>query len=145
MKYREGRLGRVFVLKFEHGEDFQKEVSDFCRKESVRCGQVQFLGAIKESEVVVGPRKPVIPPEPIWKKFNDGREVVGYGTIFWDENEPRVHLHGVFSRRDNSFIGCIRKKSEVYLIIEAVIIEITDVDIKRVYNEKLKLTVLEIM
>ena len=105
MKYKEGKLGRVFVLKFDHEDDFQKEITGFCKKENVRCGQVQFLGAIKGSEVVVGPKEPLVPPEPMWKEFNDGREVIGYGTIFWDDEGPRVHLHTMFSRGDDAFLG----------------------------------------
>lgn len=131
MHYTEGSIGRVFLLKFDHGEDFQSSVLTFCREKNIRAGQILFQGALKESEVVVGPKDLSVPPEPMWKHFNDGREVLGFGTLFWHENDPSVHMHSVCSRGEHSFIGCIRKQAEVYLVIEAVITEFTGVRISR--------------
>ena len=37
---------------------------------------------LKKGHIVTGPKKPVIPPEPNWKKFKDGWEVMGVGTVF---------------------------------------------------------------
>ncbi|MBU1864293.1 MAG: DUF296 domain-containing protein [Candidatus Omnitrophica bacterium] len=131
MKFTEGTIGRVFILKFDHGDDFQAEITNFCTEKNIRAGQVQFLGAIKKSNVVVGPKTPEIPPEPVWAEFDSPHEVVGYGTIFWKGDEPAVHMHTVFSYKDKAFLGCIRKETEVFIVIEAVIIEFSGVTITR--------------
>ena len=144
MKYQEGKIGRVYILKFDNGDDFKSEITHFCEEKDIKAGQIQFLGAIKKSNVVVGPQKSVIPPKPVWKDFDEAHEVVGYGTIAWGNDKPVVHLHTVFSRKDKAFIGCIRNMAEVYLIIEAVIIELADVDIKREIDQDLGVTVLRL-
>jgi uncharacterized protein len=140
----EAQRGRTFLLKFEHGEDFHDEITQFCLKKGIKAGHVHFLGAIRGSSVVVGPKEPCVPPEPLWKTFNDGREVVGYGTIFLKDNQPNVHMHTVFSRADDAFIGCVRGPAEVFLIIEAVITEFTNVHISREFDESKKLFVMKI-
>jgi predicted DNA-binding protein with PD1-like motif len=143
MRYTQCNLGRVFVLKFEHGEDFLKGLTEFVRKEDIRAGIIHFLGALEGAEIVVGPEKPEIPPTPMWRTFKDGREVVGLGTIFWKGDEPKVHVHSSIGRGEEINLGCIRKEARIYLTIEAVIFELTGAVIKRQLDEKTRLDLLE--
>ena len=91
-----------------------------------------LLGALSRGRMVTGPETLELPPTPHWIEFDDGREVVAFGTIFRLESEPKVHLHGSFGRGDHALTGCLRAESETYLIAEGVVLEIADADAKRV-------------
>ncbi len=131
MKYQQGRLGRVFVARVEHGDDLLQDIKGLAVKEDIRAASVLVIGAMKSAAMVTGPRECTIPPEPVWRQFDDGREVLGIGTLFWDAQEPVIHLHGSVGRGDTPLTGCIREKSEIYLLAEVVIIEITGIDALR--------------
>ena len=117
MKYTKATLKRTFIVKFEHGDDFLKELNDLVKKENIKAGLINFIGALETSEMVVGPKENKIPPEPVYKKIDDVRELLGIGTIFWKDDEPKIHLHAGIGREDLVNIGCIRKDSKVFLII----------------------------
>lgn len=142
MQYQQGTIGRIFVAKVEHGEDFLGELKKLAKKENIKSATLFIIGALKSASMVVGPQDPVLPPQPMWRDFDNARELVGMGTIFWDENEPLLHVHGVFGKGDVSLMGCIRAETEVYLILEIVIFEITGVNAVRQFNETLGLKVL---
>ncbi len=80
---------------------------------------------------MVGPEKDEIPPSPVWRHLGESHEVVGFGTIFCEGDEPRVHFHGAFGKKDMVKIGCLRENSETFLVLEAVIIEIEGVTARR--------------
>lgn len=143
MKYAQCRLGRVFVVRLEHGEDFLKELTELIKKEDIRAGIVHFLGALERAEIVVGPERAEIPPIPMWRSFQDGREVVGLGTIFWKDNEPKIHIHSTIGREEELYLGCIRKGAKIYLTIEALILELEGIVAKRQFDAKTKLDLLE--
>jgi predicted DNA-binding protein with PD1-like motif len=131
MKYSEGKIGRTFVLKFEHGDDLLSELKKFAAEKKIKAGLVHFIGALNNAEIVVGPKKNVLPPDAVWRKFSDGREMVGTGTIFWKGGEPGVHIHSAIGRGDKVNVGCIRKGTKVYLVVEAVVMEIKGADARR--------------
>lgn len=128
MKYQQGQIGRVFVARVEHGEDLLQEVKQLAVKENVRAACILALGALKNAALVTGPRECTIPPDPVWRRFDDGREIAGIGTLFWDEEGPVIHLHSSAGRGGVSLTGCLREKSEVYLVVEVIIIEFTGID-----------------
>jgi hypothetical protein len=143
MKYSEGKIGRTFVLKFEHGDDLLSELKKFVVEKKIRAGIVHFIGALNSAEIVVGPKKNVLPPDAVWKKFADGREMVGTGTIFWKGGEPGIHVHSAIGRGDKVNVGCLRKMAKVYLVVEAVVVEITGTDARRENDLKTGLELLE--
>jgi predicted DNA-binding protein with PD1-like motif len=144
MKYQQGSFGRVFLLKFEDGDDLLKEIKTLATREKVKVGTIMLLGGIRSAGMVTGPKEAVIPPDPMWFDFNDAREVLGFGTLFWKDDEPMIHLHGAVGRGNETFTGCIRKDSSVYLVIEAVITEIIGISARKVMNEKAGLAMLEL-
>ena len=93
MKYTKGSIGRIFLLKFEDDDIVLNELDRFARHEKLKAATFIFLGALKKGHIVTGPKKPVIPPEPNWKKFKDGWEVMGVGTIFMNKKGPQIHIH----------------------------------------------------
>ena len=144
MKYQQGSFGRVFVLKFEDKDDLLEHMKKVAIKERIKVATIMLLGGMRSAGIVSGPRQAVIPPEPMWVNFSDGREVLGLGTLFWKGNEPVIHLHGAVGREKESLVGCVRKDSSVFLVIEAVITEIVGVEAWKVLNEETGLVTLEL-
>ena len=98
MKYTVGSIGRVLVVKVEHGDDLLEEIKNLAIKENIISASLFMLGALKKASLVVGPRECTVPPEPVWASFTDGREIMGIGSIFSDGVEPVIHLHAAFGR-----------------------------------------------
>lgn len=144
VQYKQGALGRVFLLKFEDMDDLLAEIKHVATIEKIKVGTIMLLGGIRSAGLVSGPKEAVIPPEPMWVNFSDGREVLGFGTLFWKGEEPILHLHGAIGREKETITGCIRKDSAVYLVIEAVITEILGIDARKIVNEKTGLVMLEL-
>lgn len=143
MEYTQCNVGRVFVVRFDHGDDFLAELTALIKKEDIRSGLLHFIGALEKADIVVGPEKVEVPPVPMWRAFSDGREVLGLGTIFWKDNEPKIHIHSGIGRGDTINLGCIRKDARVYLTIEATITELTGLSVKRQFNEETTLDLLK--
>ncbi len=144
MKYKQGSFGRVFVLKFDDKDGILDGITRVAEKEKIKAGTIMLLGGLRNADVVSGPKEAVIPPDPMWVKISDGREVLGFGTLFWKGEEPVIHLHGAVGRDRETITGCIRKESSVYLVVEAVITEILGIDGFKTLDEKTGLVMLEL-
>ncbi len=131
MKYQVGKTGRVVVARFEDSEDILESIVAIAKNENIRSAIFHLVGGIKKGRVVVGPETEEMPPEPVWREIRESHEVLGTGTIFWQDDEPRVHLHGAFGKKDMIRVGCLRGTSETFLVLEAVIVEIEGIDAKR--------------
>jgi len=131
MKYQTGRQGRVIVVRFEDGDDVITGLAEIAKKEGIKAGIVQIVGGMREGDIVVGPESEEMPPKPVWKSLGESHEVFGLGTIFWQGDEPKIHFHGAFGKKEMVKVGCLRKNSETFLVMEAVIIEIEGIDAKR--------------
>jgi predicted DNA-binding protein with PD1-like motif len=135
MRYAEGRPGRVFYVRIDHGEDLISGLLSFVKAHNIRCGVIQLLGAILEGGMVTGPEHAVLPPDPHREEFAGGWEVLGIATISWSAEGPHLHLHGSTGRGTDVLTGCIRGKAEVYIVIEAVIQEILGCSVERVFDQ----------
>lgn len=131
MHYQTGKPGRITVVRFSDGEDVLGGLADICRKENIRAACFNVVGGMKGGRFVVGPETEEMPPKPVWRELQDSHEAVGFGTIFWDREQPKVHFHGAYGKRDSVKAGCMREGSEAFLVLEVVITEILDVDIVR--------------
>ena len=131
MKYQVGRQGRIILARFEDREDVLGNLTGLARKENVKAAVFYLVGGMREGSIVVGPEKDEFPPTPVWKKLGESHEVVGFGTIFWQGNEPKVHFHGAFGKKEMVKVGCLRENSETFLVLEAVIMEIEGVTARR--------------
>jgi predicted DNA-binding protein with PD1-like motif len=127
MQYQTGRTGRIIVARFGDGEDVLGGLADICRQENVRGACFNLVGGIKRGRYVVGPKTEVMPPVPEWRELEESHEAVGFGTIFWQDDQPKVHFHGAFGKRDSVKAGCLQEGSEAFLVLEVVITEILDV------------------
>ncbi len=142
MTYRTGRPGRVVVARFNDGEDLIEGLKEIADKEDIRSGVFFVLGGLKRGEFVVGPEDDTLPPKPMWRTIEASHEVLGIGTVFWDDTGPKVHLHGSYGRADDVKLGCLRHSSEVFLVIEVVLMEIEGINAKRVIEPEAGLALL---
>ena len=147
MEYSEGRLGRVFVIRLEDGEDLISSLDRFLAEKEVASGTILFLGALRRGRLITGPREPTIPPtSPFVEDLEGGWETFGVATIYpGGEGEPRVHIHASVGRSDKVLTGCLRERADVYLVVEAVVFEILGIGARRLLDERsgLLLPVLE--
>jgi predicted DNA-binding protein with PD1-like motif len=144
MKYRVGKTGRVIVARFEDGEDALENITGIAKRENIRSAVFYLIGGIRQGRVVVGPEKEELPPKPVWKEIEESHEVLGIGTIFWQDDEPKIHFHGAFGKKDMVKVGCLRETSETFLVLEAVIIEIEGIDARREFDQASGLTLLRL-
>ena len=142
MDYQVGKVGRTVVARGFDGEDVYAEIEAIAAKENIRSGVVFLVGGLRKAKVVVGPKDPDGPLEPIFEQFDDAREIAGVGTIFSDEEGPKLHLHTAIGRGKESLVGCPRGGANVFCVLEVVIIEITGVDAARKLDPQLGLKLL---
>lgn len=146
MKYSKGKIGRVFLVKFDNEDVLIDEIKRLCKKEKIKTASFMFLGALKQGDIVTGPKKAVIPPDPNWRKFEDGWEVMGIGSIFANKkNEPQIHVHGSMGKADNVITGCVRGDAKVFIVIEAVILELKGVKAVKDIDPATTLNMLKIL
>ncbi|HVP95677.1 PPC domain-containing DNA-binding protein [Methanoregula sp.] len=136
MQYSEGRLGRVFVLRIDDGEDFLAVTREFVKNKAVQAGSLLFLGALRQGRMVTGPESLAIPPEPHYVMFEGGWEMVGMGTICPGEDGPAIHFHASVGRAGHALTGCLREKAVTYIVAEVIVLEFTGLDIRRQPDEK---------
>lgn len=135
MQYSQGNIGRVFVARVDHGDDLTGELKKLALKENLEAAIIYVIGALKDASLVVGPEECSLPPTPVWRKFSDGREIIGIGNLFLDSGEPVIHLHGSLGRGDESLMGCIRGEAGVFLVAEVILLEITGTGAFREFNQ----------
>jgi uncharacterized protein len=136
MDYRSGSIGRVLTIRFDHGDDFLEGLKDIIVKDKIKSGWFQILGAVRHADVVIGPEEPIMPPIPIWTKVDEAREAIGTGSVYMDGTEPIIHLHAALGHHGDTLTACVRKNTEVYLILEVLLFEITGIDASRPWWDK---------
>jgi len=126
MQYREGRLGRIFILRLEEGERLNDTIENFAREQKISHGLAFFLGGSGDgSKMVVGPeadRKDIIP---MIYTLREAQEVLALGTLIPNESgAPVLHMHAAAGREGKATVGCTRAGLDVWLIGEVVLLEI---------------------
>ena len=144
MKYQVGDVGRCIVARFEDGDSILDKLVEIARKEDIRAAIVYLIGGITEATIVVGPDKEDLPPNPVWRTLTESHEAAAIGTIFWEGNEPKIHVHGSYGKRDMVKVGCLRDKANTFLVLEAIILEITGVKAVRELDPKSNMVLLKL-
>ena len=147
MKYSEGTIGRVFVLRLEDGDHLPDTIETFAGAKNIRSGMCIFVGGINDGgKIVVGPEDGTkMPPVPMLFDLVGVHEVAAVGTIFSDADEnPVLHMHAAMGRSGKTSTGCIRPGVDVWQIGEVIILEITDVNATRLKDPKTGFNLLEI-
>ncbi|MDD5423142.1 MAG: DUF296 domain-containing protein [Candidatus Omnitrophota bacterium] len=145
MQYTKGRIGRIFLLKFNNNDILIDELDKFARSEKLQAAVIVFLGALNKGDLVTGPKLPVIPPVPNWVSFDKAWETMGIGTIFTNKSAPQIHIHVSMGKKLKTLTGCVRKKSKVFLVIEAVVFELKGVNATKEIDPKTGLNLLKIL
>lgn len=149
MKYTEVRQGRTFVLRLEQGDVIPDDIERFANENGIDSGIVYLLGGIdKGSKMVSGP----VDGDDVKRnmslnvnQFGDVHESLGVGTIFLnEEDKPVLHLHAAAGREKKTITGCTRVGVNVWMYMEAVIIEFIDCNARRKVDEKSGFTLLEV-
>lgn len=136
MQFASGSPGRIFYIRFDHGEDLLAGIQTFATDHEIRSGIIHLIGAVSEGTIVTGPKETVLPPEPVWQTLSGVHELIGTGMIRAGPQGPKVHLHAAAGRGGSVLAGCFRKDTRVYLIIEAVIIEFSGFSVGEEWNER---------
>ena len=144
MKYTQGTIGRIFLLKFEDDDILIDRLADFAKKERIKAATMVFIGALSKGDLVTGPKKPVIPPQPNKVTFKDGWETMGVGTIFTNAAGPQIHIHTSMGKKNKVLTGCLRGKSRVFLVVEAIVIELKGVKASKEIDPKTGLNLLHV-
>ena len=145
MQYTKGNIGRIFLLKFKDDDILIDEIVRLAKKERIKAATMVFIGALKKGDLVTGPKRPVIPPKPNWTPFKDAWEAMGIGTIFTNKKGPQIHVHTSMGKGKNTLTGCVRKKSRVFLVIEAILFELKGVKATKEIDPKTGLNLLKIL
>lgn len=136
MRYTSGRCARVFYLHIEHGEDPVKTIRDLVTEQEIQAGIVHLIGAVRNANVVTGPKEDILPPDPHWVSLQQAHELIGTGFIRQGSDGPEIHYHISAGRGNTTLTGCLRGESEVFIIIEAVIIEFSGMEIGMAHDPK---------
>jgi len=131
VEYQTGRPGRIIVARFGDSEDVLAGIAEICRTENIRAACFNMVGGMKAGRFVVGPETEEMPPIPVWRELQESHEAVGFGTVFWDKEQPKVHFHGAYGKHDSVKAGCLREATQSFLVLEVVLTEILDVSIVR--------------
>lgn len=145
MEYQVGSIGKVVIARFEDGDEVLGNLLNIAKKEHIRAGVVYLVGGMKKGRIVVGPETDDLPPVPVWRDISESNEILGIGTIFWQGDDPKVHFHGAFGKRDTVKVGCLRENSEAFLVLEAVVMEVTGVNAVREFDPAIGLSLLRMI
>ena len=146
MRASEGRVGRVFVVRLEHGDIIPDCIERFAEEKKISVGQVIMIGGIGEGQVVVGPRHSnEMPPEPMLVPVDGAHEMMGVGVIAPDKTgKPVLHVHGSLGRSGKTTTGCLRPGVSTWTVGEVIICEILGTTTVRVLDEKTKFELLQV-
>src|SRR5690554_2568938 len=147
MKYSETTLGRIFVLRLEHGDRIPDIIEEFAKEKEIDSAIIHFLGGTDtNSKVVVGPEDGTISnPRSIVLELTEVNEALGIGTIFLNEEGiPKLHLHSAFGRNGETVTGCTREGVTVWNIGEVIIFELLNTKAKRKIDPQLGFVLLEL-
>jgi predicted DNA-binding protein with PD1-like motif len=134
LKYSQGKVGRVFILRLEDGEVIHEELERFAEDRRIEAASVMIVGAAdKGSKLVVGPKKgDDMPPVPMDRRLEEVHEIEGVGTIFPNEaGKPILHMHIACGREGSTVTGCVRRGVKVWKVAEVIIIELTGANARR--------------
>ncbi|MFH1877640.1 MAG: DUF296 domain-containing protein [Candidatus Omnitrophota bacterium] len=137
MEYTQASIGRVFLVAFDHEDDLLNEIKKLFIQERINFGTITFFGALADGKMVTGPRNLCLPATPQWFSFRDGREVLGFGTVVKKGTKVEPHIHFSAGRRDKTTTGCLREHARIFITIEAVVTELTGIDVSREPQKKI--------
>ncbi len=143
MEYKVGKAGRIVAARLFEGEDIYDSIESIARKENIKAAAVLITGGFRKADVVVGPKQESPRIIGNFKPFAGPGEVLGVGTLYWDDKQPKLHIHTAIGKENQVMVGCPRGGASTFLILEVTIIEIDDVEARRKLDESTGLNLLK--
>ncbi|MDD5398382.1 MAG: DUF296 domain-containing protein [Dehalococcoidia bacterium] len=137
MKYSEGKIGRIFVIRLEDGDKLPDCIERFAEENKVLTAQAMLVGGIGSGEVVTGPRRnKELPIDPMLVPVDGVHEVVGLGVLAPDKDgRPALHIHAALGRAGATVTGCLREGVVTWLVGEVILCEILGINMVRLPDE----------
>lgn len=137
MKSAEGKIGRVFILRLEDGDEVPSCIEGFAEENGVRVGYAVLVGGVAGGTVVSGPEDPdARPVQPMTVPVQATHEISAVGVLApGDEGKPVLHIHGAMGREGKTITGCLRTGVKTWVVGEVVLYEILDTGAARVFDE----------
>lgn len=131
MEYAVGKPARVIAARLFEGEDIYQSIEEIAEKENIRSAAVFITGGFRSASVVVGPKqeKPKIVGD--YRDFSGPGEVLGVGTIYCDNEGPKLHIHTAIGKGSEAIVGCPRGGARTFLVLEVTIIEFAGIEARR--------------
>ena len=129
MRYSEGKIGRVFVIRLDDKDKLPAAVEDFAEEKGISRGMCLLIGGIGDKgKIVVGPEDgETMPVVPMVTELSGVHEIAGVGKLFTDGGgKPRLHMHAALGREGKTVTGCIRPGIETWKLGEVILLEIED-------------------
>jgi len=142
MEYAVGKAGRVIAARLFEGEDLYESIERIANKENVKSAAVLITGGFRKAGVVVGPKQESPKIIGDMRDFAGPGEVLGVGTIYCDDEGPKLHIHTAIGKGSDAMVGCPRGGAKTFLVLEVTIIEIEGIQAGREYDEKTGLNLL---
>ncbi len=131
MEYAIGKTGRVIAARLYEGEDLYESIQKIAEKENIKAAAVFITGGFRRADVVVGPKQETPKIVGNFKAFEGPGEVLGVGTIYCDDEGPKMHIHTAIGKGDETIVGCPRGGASTFLILEITIIEFQGISAER--------------
>ena len=135
MEYAVGKTGRILAARLFEGEDIYESIEEIAKKENIKSAAVLITGGFRQANVVVGPKQEVPNIVGKFKDFAGPGEVLGVGTIYCDDEGPKLHIHTAIGKGDETIVGCPRGGAKTFLVLEVTIIEIEGIEAARKFDE----------
>ena len=138
MKYSEGKIGRVFVIRVEDDDEMPGCIEKFAAEHKISVGQAILVGGIGSGEIVSGPRRnKELPIDAMLIPVDGVHEVVGVGVLAPDRNgKPMLHIHAALGRAGRTITGCLRMGVKTWLVGEVILYEILGAGVARLPDKE---------
>ena len=138
MKYSEGKIGRVFVIRLEDDDELPACIEKFAVEHKISVGQAILVGGIGSGEIVSGPRRnKELPIDPMLIPVDGVHEIVGVGVLAPDrKGAPQLHIHAALGRAGRTTTGCLRMGVKTWLVGEVILYEILGADVARLPDKE---------
>lgn len=139
MHYRNVEQG--YLIRLSRDEELITSLTTFLKKKNITSGIISGIGAVSEIELGF---YNLDEKSYIWRKYTDPMEIASIqGNIALNENQPFVHLHGVFTGRKFNAVGGHIRRATIGATCE-ININIIDQEISRKLDEEIGLKLLEL-
>ena len=136
MQYAVGKTGRSSQLGYSRVKTFTSRSRSIAKKENIKSAAVFITGGFRKADVVVGPKEERPKIVGNFKQFTGPGETLGVGTLYCDDEGPKLHIHAAIGKGDETIVGCPRGGASTFLILEVTIIEIVGINASRKFDNE---------